>query len=130
VEAVELGPREGSLFTNASARAAIVLAACLATAAVAQIPDKEILSIGGFRCVDLKPLKNDSFFDLYATGFWSYSSFRMDIWKRHGVPFWYPVGAGTSGWPGPSGSRLSVIRSRNGRRWLAAAGQRGHSFCQ
>jgi beta-mannosidase len=49
---------------------------------------------GGFCCVNLAPLRNDKTFDLYQVGEWSRASFAMDIWKRHGVPFWYPREAG------------------------------------
>jgi beta-mannosidase len=42
----------------------------------------------------LKPYRNDATFDLYQIGWWSYTGFTQDIWKRHGVPFWYPQGLG------------------------------------
>ncbi len=50
--------------------------------------------IGGFFCVNLKPYRNDATFDLSQIGWWSYSALSWDIWKRNGVPFWYPAGAG------------------------------------
>jgi beta-mannosidase len=49
-----------------------------------------LLKVGGFRCVDLKSLGNDNSYDLYEVGYFTYASFRMEVWKRHGVPFWYP----------------------------------------
>ena len=48
-----------------------------------------IRKVGGFRCVDLRPFRNDSTYDLYEVGYFSYAGFSMDIWKRNGVPFWY-----------------------------------------
>lgn len=48
------------------------------------------IAIGGFRCVDLATLRNDDSYNLFQLGYWTYASFRMDVWKRHGVPFWYP----------------------------------------
>ncbi len=60
----------------------------------AQVPKDGFLGLGGFRCIDLRPFANDHYLDLYQTGFWSNASFRMDIWKRMGVPYWYPAGAG------------------------------------
>jgi beta-mannosidase len=69
---------------------AIVLVLISATMSFAQQDDQGLLTIGGFRCVDLKSLKNDSSYDLYEIGYFCYASFRMDVWKRHGVPFWYP----------------------------------------
>ncbi|MHB8969786.1 MAG: sugar-binding domain-containing protein [Pirellulaceae bacterium] len=50
--------------------------------------------IGGFYCVDLRPYANDTTFDLYRIGPWTYSAFTQDIWKRQGVPYWYPRGMG------------------------------------
>ncbi|MHB1457491.1 MAG: hypothetical protein ACYC0V_11320, partial [Armatimonadota bacterium] len=50
--------------------------------------------VGGFRCVDIKSVKNDNSYDLYEIGYFCYAGFSMDIWKRHGVPFWYPRDSG------------------------------------
>src|ERR1035437_3336938 len=61
--------------------------------AFAQVPRDGVLSLGGFRCIDLRPYRNDNYLDLYQTGFWSYASFRLDVWKRMGVPYWYHQGA-------------------------------------
>src|SRR6266496_4712168 len=61
---------------------------------LAQQAEGGLLKIGGFRCVNLVPFKNDMLYDLYTIGYWSYGAFRMDIWRRHGVPFWYPRGSG------------------------------------
>jgi len=57
---------------------------------MAQVPQDGFLKLGGFRCVDLRPLANDHYFELYQVGSWSAASFRMDVWKRQGVPYWYP----------------------------------------
>jgi beta-mannosidase len=53
-----------------------------------------LLRVGGFRCANVKSLHNDSGLDLYELGKWSNESLRMDVWKRKGVPFWYPQGTG------------------------------------
>lgn len=66
----------------------------LTCAGSGQVPSDGFLKLGGFRCVDLRPFSNDNYFDLYQTGGWSRASFRMDVWKRLGVPYWYPAGAG------------------------------------
>ena len=60
----------------------------------AQQAENGLLRIGGFRCANVKPLHNDSSLDLYELGKWSNESLRMDVWKRKGVPFWYPQGTG------------------------------------
>ena len=65
-----------------------------------------LLPIGGFRCVDLKPLKNDVTFDLYQTGCFAASGFRQEIWKRHGVPYLYAPGTGNIRVAGPNWTRL------------------------
>ena len=72
--------------------------------------------IGGFRCVDLNPYRNDATFDLYQIGWWSYSAITRDIWKRHGVPFWYPQGLGDifvagERWTPPSRAEISSAES-------------------
>ena len=53
-----------------------------------------LLRVGGFRCASLKPLGNDTSPDLYRTGYWNYTGFRMEVWRRLGVPFWYRKGTG------------------------------------
>lgn len=75
-----------------------------------------LLKIGGFRCVDLKSIKNDGSYDLYKIGYFSYASFGMDVWKRHGVPFWYPKETGNIRVAGPqsrpaSNSAVTVASS-------------------
>jgi beta-mannosidase len=60
----------------------------------AQAPQDGFLKLGGFCCVDLRPFANDHYFELYQVGFWSHASFRMDVWKRQGVPYWYPRNQG------------------------------------
>ncbi len=67
----------------------------------AQTTINGVVKVGGFRCLDLKPLRNDSSYDLYQVGYWSRAGFRMDIWKRHGVPFWYRPGTGDIRVAGP-----------------------------
>jgi hypothetical protein len=49
---------------------------------------------GGFLCVDLKPFIHDATCNLSHIGCWSYSGLSWDIWKRNGVPFWYPAALG------------------------------------
>ena len=75
----------------------------LVCAEKAKLPVREV---GGFRCINLASLRNDRTFDLYQMGEWSRASFAMDVWKRHGVPFWYPREAGDvcvagDRWPSP-----------------------------
>ena len=62
--------------------------------ASAQQVENGLLHVGGFRCASIKPLKNDSSLDLYQTGYWNYTGFRMEVWRRLGVPFWYPKNTG------------------------------------
>ncbi len=62
--------------------------------ALAQQVENGLLRVGGFRCATVKSLQNDSSLDLYELGKWSNESLRMDVWKRKGVPFWYPAGTG------------------------------------
>src|SRR5579863_5082534 len=62
--------------------------------AFAQQIENGLVRIGGFRCANVKSVQNDSSLDLYELGKWSNESLRMDIWKRKGVPFWYPQGTG------------------------------------
>ena len=73
----------------------------VAASAHAQPLDNGLLKVGGFRCVDLKALRNDSTIDLYEIGYWTSSGFRMEVWKRNGVPFWYPQGTGDVRVAGP-----------------------------
>ncbi|HTQ11141.1 MAG TPA: glycoside hydrolase family 2 TIM barrel-domain containing protein [Fimbriimonadaceae bacterium] len=72
----------------------LILALCLTGLAPAQLPHDGVLTLGGFNCIDLRPYRNDNYLDLYRTGYWSYASFRMDVWKRLGTPYWYAQGAG------------------------------------
>jgi hypothetical protein len=57
--------------------------------------DSPYRHVGGFYCVNLKSFSNDTTFNLYDWGGWSFSGFQQDIWKRHGVPFWYQRGTNT-----------------------------------
>jgi|GEM_PF-1945079 len=80
----------------------LLLLACLGfKSALCQLPQNGVLTLGGFHCMDLRPYRNDNYLDLYRTGYWSYASFRMDVWKRMGVPYWYPQGAGNIRVAGP-----------------------------
>ncbi|MDO8589568.1 MAG: glycoside hydrolase family 2 TIM barrel-domain containing protein [Armatimonadota bacterium] len=71
----------------------ILLALCAVSANAQQSPNGWC-KVGGFRCVDLKPLKNDAAYNLYEIGYFAYAGFDMNIWKRHGVPFLYQPDAG------------------------------------
>ncbi len=95
-----------------------IFAACLCAVLGAASPARSedgknsFRKVGGFLCVNLKALKNDRTFDLYQVGYWSHASFAMDIWKRHGVPFWYPKEAGIvlvagRDWTPPGGGSVS-----------------------
>ena len=53
------------------------------------VDSNKLLKVGGFRCVDMKSIRNDNSYDLYEIGYFCYAGFSMDIWKRHGVPFRY-----------------------------------------
>ena len=80
--------------------------------APAQLVENGLLKVGGFRCASVKPLKNDSSLDLYTTGYWNYTGFRMEVWRRLGVPFWYPKGTGVvrvagEGWHPELGDDIS-----------------------
>src|SRR5215469_6505338 len=66
----------------------------LSSFAQAQQVENGLLRVGGFRCASLKPQANDSSLDLYKTGYWNYTGFRMEVWRRLGIPFWYPKGTG------------------------------------
>lgn len=60
----------------------------------AQLPVANALQLGGFRCIELKPYANDHYFEMYEMGEWIHSSFRQDVWKRLGVPYWYSENQG------------------------------------
>ena len=67
----------------------VVLAAVLSIPSLrAQETENGLLRVGGFRCASLKTLGNDTSLDLYRTGYWNYTGFRMEVWRRLGVPFW------------------------------------------
>src|SRR5579862_2945737 len=66
---------------------------CFSVAGAQQV-ENGLLRVGGFRCASLKPLGNDPGLDLYRTGYWNYTGFRMEVWRRLGIPFWYPKGTG------------------------------------
>jgi len=67
---------------------------CCFSLAGAQQVESGLLHVGGFRCVSLKPLGNDPSLDLYRTGYWNYTGFRMEVWRKLGIPFWYRKGTG------------------------------------
>jgi len=74
-----------------------------------------MLKVGGFRCVDLKALRDDSTINLYDIGYWTNTGFRMEVWKRNGVPFWYPPDSGNvrvagPDWRPPASDVLSTPR--------------------
>jgi len=89
-----------------------------------------LLRIGGFRCVDLKPLCNDMSYDLYEVGYFTSASFRMDVWKRHGVPYWYPRHTGNIRVAGarwkPTGRSPNVSSDSNGAVAHAGSQQPGN----
>ena len=66
----------------------------LSSCAPAQQVENGLLRVGGFRCASLKPQANDPSLDLYKTGYWNYTGFRMEVWRRLGIPFWYRKGTG------------------------------------
>src|SRR5579863_3345464 len=75
-----------------------------------------LLRVGGFRCASLKTLGNDSSLDLYRTGYWNYTGFRMEVWRRLGIPFWYPKGTGVvrvagEGWRPELGDDVSSAQA-------------------
>ena len=97
VSRYETNDRQGRLFSTARACFVIVSLAWLLTAtatSLAQQVERGLVRIGGFRCANVKSVQNDSSLDLYELGKWSNESLRMDIWKRKGVPFWYPQETG------------------------------------
>ena len=78
----------------------------------AQQVENGLLRVGGFRCASLKSLGNDNGLDLYRTGYWNYTGFRMEVWRRLGVPFWYRKGTGVvrvagEGWRPELGDDIS-----------------------
>ena len=80
--------------------------------ACAQQVENGLLHVGGFRCASLKPMGNDPSLDLYRTGYWNYTGFRMEVWRRLGVPFWYRKGTGVvrvagEGWRPELGNDIS-----------------------
>src|SRR5580658_9778650 len=84
---------------------------CLSVAGAQQV-ENGLLHVGGFRCASLKPLGNDPSLDLYRTGYWNYTGFRMEVWRRLGIPFWYRKGTGVvrvagEGWRPELGNDIS-----------------------
>jgi hypothetical protein len=67
----------------------LVISACSGLLAHGQQTENGLLRVGGFRCASLQSLRNDSSLDLYRTGYWNYTGFRMEVWRRLGIPFWY-----------------------------------------
>lgn len=88
---------------------------CLGSMQAQQI-EKGLLRVGGFRCASLKPQGNDASLDLYRTGFWNYTGFRMEVWRRLGIPFWYRRGTGVvriagEGWHPDLGDDISSAQA-------------------
>ncbi len=88
---------------------------CLSSAGAQQV-EAGILRVGGFRCASLKPLGNDPSLDLYRTGYWNYTGFRMEVWRRLGIPFWYQKGTGVvrvagEGWRPELGDDISSAQA-------------------
>lgn len=84
---------------------------CLSFAQAQQV-ENGLLRVGGFRCASLKAQGNDRSLDLYRTGFWNYTGFRMEVWRRLGIPFWYRRGTGVvrvagEGWHPQLGDDIS-----------------------
>ena len=84
---------ESQMRTASTLRVALFALFCLTTARAQQV-ENGLLHVGGFRCASLKPLGNDPVLDLYRTGYWNYTGFRMEVWRRLGIPFWYRKGTG------------------------------------
>ena len=72
----------------------LVAAFSLASAECSEDTSPPLRQDRRIRCVNLRSLRNDQTFDLYQVGYWSHASFAMDVWKRHGVPYWYPRATG------------------------------------
>ena len=88
---------------------------CLSSARGQQV-QSGLLRVGGFRCASLKSLGNDSSLDLYRTGYWNYTGFRMEVWRRLGIPFWYRKGTGVvrvagEGWRPELGDDISSAQA-------------------
>jgi beta-mannosidase len=82
----------------------------------AQQVENGLLRVGSFRCASLKAQTNDSSLDLYRTGFWNYTGFRMEVWRRLGIPFWYRRGTGVvrvagEGWRPELGDDISSAQA-------------------
>ena len=90
---------------------AVLILFCLPLARAQQV-ENGLLRVGGFRCASLKPQANDPSLDLYRTGYWNYTGFRMEVWRRLGIPFWYRKGTGVArvageGWRPELGDDIS-----------------------
>jgi len=91
-----------------------LLTILLATVGVSSAQEVEngLLHVGGFRCASVKPLKNDSRLDLYSIGDWTHTGFRMEVWRKLGIPFWYRQNTGVvrvagEGWHPDLGDDIS-----------------------
>jgi beta-mannosidase len=98
---------------------------CLSLASAQQV-ENGLLHVGGFRCASLKPLGNDPNLDLYQTGYWNYTGFRMEVWRRLGIPFWYRKKTGVvrvagEGWRPELGNDISSAEA--GGKAFAAEGR-------
>jgi beta-mannosidase len=97
--------------TRGVAQLILLMLFCLPLACAQQV-ENGFLHVGGFRCASLKPLGNDRSLDLYRTGYWNYTGFRMEVWRRLGIPFWYRKGTGVvriagEGWRPELGNDIS-----------------------
>jgi beta-mannosidase len=93
----------------------IVVVLCLSFSQAQEV-ENGLLRVGGFRCASLKAQGNDTGLDLYRTGFWNYTGFRMEIWRRLGIPFWYRRGTGVvrvagQGWHPQLGDDISSAQA-------------------
>lgn len=93
----------------------LLLVACVPFSGAQQV-ENGLLRVGGFRCASLKPQGNDPSLDLYRTGFWNYTGFRMEVWRRLGIPFWYRRGTGVvrvagEGWRPELGDDISSVQA-------------------
>ena len=76
-------------------------------------PDKNPpRKIGGFLCVDLKPYRNDTTFDLYQIGWWSYSGILLGYLET-AMAFRFGIRKGWAifSWPENIGARRAAAKS-------------------
>ncbi|HLV88281.1 MAG TPA: glycoside hydrolase family 2 TIM barrel-domain containing protein [Candidatus Sulfotelmatobacter sp.] len=108
-------PRPSSLMRIARVSTWFALVLFGATSHAQQV-ENGLLRVGSFRCASVKPQANDSSLDLYRTGYWNYTGFRMEVWRRLGIPFWYRKGTGVirvagEGWQPELGDDISSAQA-------------------